>query len=512
MGVCDVPLVDKVCGVVGGVVEATGQAITDGIGAWIAKSMGELAASSADLAARAVDTTTAVDLNASWFRSNYELLLPIGLILIVATFCAQLTRAAIRRDEQALSQAVAGTVVGVMFQFGAIAFTSVALTVVDALSAGVFAASGTNIEAAVRRIVQVSAFGAMFPLGWAVPALVALVLAICMFIYWGVMVFRKVAILILVTLAVFAGAGGGWEAARRWRRGWVEATATLVVSKLLMTIVFALGVAAMGQSNTSDGLSALSDALAGVVVMCLVLMCPLITFKFVHWADESANGADLTTSAGAGAATAYGAAKKTAGKAKAMMARPAGGAAVPGASNGIANGIPAGRAPFGPPPAADSGRSSGGTSGGKEADAADGSAESGPKTATFATDAVSKLAAAGAGTTDAAWEKPDTSGHDTATPPGAATSPTGPDNAPGGGTLTTAPSTLAGTTPPPAGGATPAAAAPPPRNIPATANLATAAPAGGPVAPAVAGTRTGSAGTPRSGAPAGPATAPPTGG
>jgi hypothetical protein len=506
MGVCDVPLVNTVCDAVGGVVEKTGQAITDGIGAWIAKSMGELAGSSADLAARAVDTTTAVDLNATWFRSNYELLLPIGLILIVATFCAQLTRAAIRRDEQALSQAVTGTVVGVMFQFGAIAVTSVALTVVDALSAGVFAASGTSIEAAVRRIVQVSAFGAMFPLGWAVPALVALVLAICMFIYWGVMVFRKVAILILVTLAVFAGAGGGWEAARRWRRGWVEATATLVVSKLLMTIVFALGVAAMGQSNTSDGLSALSDALAGVVVMCLVLCCPLITFKFVHWAGESANGADLTTSAGAGAAVAYGAARKTAGKAKSMMTAPAAGAAaVPGAANGVAKGIPGGRAPFGPPPAADSG----GSSGGKEAGPADHAAESGPNTAAFATDAVSKLAAAGAATTDATRTRPGAAGHEDATPPGGGTSPTGPDSAPGGATLTTAPSTLAGTTPPPAGGDTPAASAPLPRNIPATAAPATAAPAGGPAAPA--GTRAGSAGAPRSGAPAGPAPAPPTG-
>lgn len=502
MGVCDVPLVSTVCDAVGGVVEKTGQAITDGIGAWIAKSMGELAGSSADLAARAVDTTTAVDLNATWFRSNYELLLPIGLILIVATFCAQLIRAAIRRDEQALSQAITGTVVGVMFQFGAIAFTSVALTVVDALSAGVFAASGTNIEAAVRRIVQVSAFGAMFPLGWAVPALVALVLAICMFIYWGVMVFRKVAILILVTLAVFAGAGGGWEAARRWRRGWVEATATLVVSKLLMTIVFALGVAAMGQSNTSDGLSALSDAMAGVVVMCLVLCCPLITFKFVHWAGESANGADLTTSAGAGAAMAYGAAKKTASKAKSMMAPAAGAAAVPGAANGIAKGIPGGRAPFGPPPPADSG----GSGGGQETGAADGSAGSGPNTAGSATDAVSKLAAAGAATTDAALAKPGAAGHEDATPPGGGTSPTGPDNAPGGATLTTAPSTLAGTTPPPADGDTPSAAAPLPRNIPATA-----APAGGPAVPAGTGTRPGGAGALRSSAPAGPAPAPPTG-
>ncbi|UGQ10945.1 ATP-binding protein [Yinghuangia sp. ASG 101] len=349
MSVCETPLIDAVCAAVGGLVSATGEAITNAVGAWIAQSMAELAGNSADLAARAVDATTRVDLNAAWFRENYELLLPIGLVLLVATFCAQLVRAAVRRDEQALSQAVSGTVIGIAFQFGAIAFTSVALTVVDALSTGLWTAGGTNVEASVRRIIQVSTFGAMFPLGWAVVALIAFACSICMFIYWGIMVFRKVAILILVTLAVFAGAGGGWEAARRWRRGWVEATATLVVSKLLMTVVFLLGVTAMGRSDTSDGLAALSDAMAGIVVMCLVLCCPLITFKFVHWACETADGQDLTLAAGAGAQYAYGVGRKTArGSSKATSGAPQGPDSVPGAdSKGVATGIPS---PDGPTP------------------------------------------------------------------------------------------------------------------------------------------------------------------
>lgn len=337
MGVCDVPLVDVVCAAVGGVVQASGEAITAGIGAWIAASMGELAAAAADLAAQAVDSTTAVDLNASWFRSNYEMLLPIGLVLLVATFCAQLVRAAVRRDEQALSQAVTGTVVGVTFQFGAIAVTSVALTVVDALSAGVFAAGHTSVAASIRRIVQVSSLGEVYPLGWAVAALVAVFCAITTFIYWGVMVLRKVAILILVTLAVFAGAGGGWEATRRWRRGWVEATATLVFSKLLMTVVFVLGVAAMGTSGGGDSLAALSDAIAGIVVMLLVLLCPLVTFKFVHWAGDAAQGADTIRTAGAGTSTAAAATRQAGGRLAGAASKPPapqGPDSVPGMADG----------------------------------------------------------------------------------------------------------------------------------------------------------------------------------
>ncbi|MFI0942763.1 ATP-binding protein [Streptomyces sp. NPDC021020] len=346
MGACDLPLVSTVCDAAGSVVSGASSAVTDTIGSWLAKSAGDLAASAADLAAKAVNETTRIDLNAPWFRDNYELLLPIGLVLTVGTFCLQLMLAAWRRDERALAQAVIGTVTGVLFSFSAIAFTTVAITVVDALSDGLFQAAGTSISAAIRRVVEVDELAAMFGLGWGVPALVALGMAIGAFMYWGVMVARKVGVLVLVALAVFAGAGGGWEAAKRWRRGWIEATATLVVSKLLMTVVFLIGVSAMGKSDPADGLGALSDAMAGLVVMVLVLLCPYATYRFVHWASDGGGHDDLHRGGIAGLAVAAGAAK-TAGTLamQAGVGRPApqGPAQVPGAgADGVvASGISA---------------------------------------------------------------------------------------------------------------------------------------------------------------------------
>ncbi|MFJ2158160.1 ATP-binding protein [Streptomyces sp. NPDC087856] len=342
MSVCDYPLMDKVCGAVDFATNPAGT-VTDGIGAWIAKSAGQLAASAADLAAKAVDETTAIDLNAGWFRDSYELLLPIGLALTVGTFCIQLMSAAWRRDERALAQAAIGTMTGVLFSFCAVAFTSVAVTVVDALSDGLFQAANTSVDDAVRRVVKVSELGSMYSLGWGVPSLVALGCAIGAFMYWGVMVARKVGVLVLVALAVFAGSGGGWEVAKRWRRGWIEATATLVVSKLLMTVVFLIGVSAMGKSDASDGMSALSDAMAGIVVMVLVLLCPYATYKFVHWASDGGGHDDTHRTGVAGLAVAAGAAK-TAGS-LAMQTRtgapaPQGPSQVPGAgSDGVASGI-----------------------------------------------------------------------------------------------------------------------------------------------------------------------------
>ncbi|MFD7737655.1 hypothetical protein [Streptomyces sp. MJM8645] len=350
MDICNLPMVAQVCNVVDGInfVSDPGKSITDGIGAWIAKSMGELAASAVDLCAKAVDETTAIDLSAPWFRDNYQLILPIGLILTVGTFCAQLILAAWRRDERALAKAAWGTMTGVLFAFGAISFTAVAVTVVDALSAGLFQAAHTSVADAVRRMIKVSQFGPMFALGWAIPALVAVGSAIGAFLYWCVMVARKVGVLILVVLAAFAGAGGGWEVAQRWRRGWIEATATLIVSKLLMTVVFLVGVSALGKTDAKDGVAALSDAMAGVVIMVMVLLCPYAVYKFVHWATDGSGHDDTHRTGMAGMTVAAGAAK-TAGSLAMQMGTgvpaPQGPAQVPGAGGGgAASGIdPTGR-------------------------------------------------------------------------------------------------------------------------------------------------------------------------
>ncbi|MFF2189693.1 ATP-binding protein [Streptomyces sp. NPDC058155] len=336
MGFCDLPLTDTLCAVGDAASFASdpGKAIGD----WVAKSSGELAAAAADLAATAVNATTTPDLNAAWFRDNYAMLLPIGLTVLVATFCAQLVRAAVKRDGQALTQAFTGTISGVLFAFCAIALTTVAIEVVDALSDGLFKAADLSIETAVRRIVKVSQIAGLTGLGWMIPSITALGAAIGALMYWCVMMVRKVGILVMVTLAVFAGSGGGWEAARRWRRGWLEATATLVVSKLLMTVIFVLGIAAMGNTESTGGLAAFADVMSGIVIMILVLLCPYATFKFVHWAAEGTDGESIHRAGGAGAQLAKQHAEKAARKAASLAATAGTGGAAAGAEAGAAQG------------------------------------------------------------------------------------------------------------------------------------------------------------------------------
>ncbi|MFI5804396.1 ATP-binding protein [Streptomyces sp. NPDC051561] len=322
MGFCDIPVVNSVCDAADAIdfVSDPGGSITDGIGSWIAKSTGEMASSAVEMVAETIDKTTAIDLNAAWFRENYELILPIGLTVLVGTFIAQLVRAAMKRDGRALAQAFTGTASGVLFSFSVIALTTVAIEVTDALSAGLFAAADTSLKEAVQRVVSVGGIASLATSGWLLTGLCAIIAAIGVFMFWCVMLVRKVGILIMVTLAVFAGAGGGWEVARRWRKGWIEATAVLVFSKLLMTIVFLLGISALGNTRAQDGAAALSDVLAGIVIMLLVCLCPYTTFKFVHWAAEGTNGEEIHRAGGAGSQVARQYAERAAKKAASAAA------------------------------------------------------------------------------------------------------------------------------------------------------------------------------------------------
>ena len=113
-----------------------------------------------------------------------------------------------------------------------------------------------------------------------------------------------------------------------------------------MTVIFVLGIAAMGKTDAKDGAAALADVMAGIVIMAMVLLCPYAVFKFVHWAADT-DGESLHRAGGAGAqiARAYGekAARKGAAAAAGGGGAAAGseaGAAAPGGEGAGAGGFP----------------------------------------------------------------------------------------------------------------------------------------------------------------------------
>ena len=114
---------------------------------------------------------------------------------------------------------------------------------------------------------------------------------------WAVLLFRKAAVLLVAVFAPVAFAEAVWDQTRGWSRRWIETMAALVLCKVVIVVVFVLGVSAFatnGTTQTAAGVgkqsssASLSDLLVGLMLLSIAVFAPWLTFKFVHWSGMEA--------------------------------------------------------------------------------------------------------------------------------------------------------------------------------------------------------------------------------
>jgi hypothetical protein len=97
--------------------------------------------------------------------------------------------------------------------------------------------------------------------------------------------------------APVAFAGAAWDQTRAWTRRWIEAMAALVLCKVVIVVVFVVGLGAFGSDGTtttpnSGGTqptaTALSDLLVGLILLSIAAFAPWLTWRFVHWSGMEA--------------------------------------------------------------------------------------------------------------------------------------------------------------------------------------------------------------------------------
>ena len=91
-----------------------------------------------------VASSTTPHLGASWFLSNYDLVLGIAMVVAAVTFMIQVIASLVRREPGMLGRAVTGSAVGVIGGFVVLSVCQLCLTGTDELSSGVLAASGSG--------------------------------------------------------------------------------------------------------------------------------------------------------------------------------------------------------------------------------------------------------------------------------------------------------------------------------------------------------------------------------
>lgn len=274
------------------------------------------AAALGDLALAALDASTTPDLSVPWFRSNLALIATVTLPVLVGLFVAQVISSVLRREPGGLGRALLGVGKATLGAALAIAGTQLALSAVDGMCAFIASASGTTVGAAAARFFRFA--GLATATSPALQILIGMLLAVGFLLLWGVLLFRKAALIVVTVFAPIAFAGSTWDQTRVWTRRWLEVVAALVLSKLVIVVTFVVGASAFsgqgpGGSDPAAGTAPvasadLSDALVGALLLAIAVFSPWLTWRFVHWSGMEAAGAMHSTvaanpiSRGAGAA------------------------------------------------------------------------------------------------------------------------------------------------------------------------------------------------------------------
>ena len=288
--VCGV--LSPVCGVVGGVVGGAGGAAADAVLAGIGGAFVVAAQQVAEVAFAALDATTDVNLTASWFTKNVAVLAAIAVPVVVGLFALQVIGSVLRREPGGLGRAVVGVGKATLGASLAIAITQLALVATDGVCRYIAASAGTSVHGAVQRFLVVSWLsGGVGPI---LQMLLGLAIIIGSLLLWSVLLFRKAAVLLVAVFAPVAFAGSVWDQTQTWMRKWIEVMTSLVLCKIVIVVVFVVGLSAFGgDGSTTSGskqstVGSLSDVLVGLLLLSIAVFAPWLTWRFVHWSGIEA--------------------------------------------------------------------------------------------------------------------------------------------------------------------------------------------------------------------------------
>ncbi|NMR19199.1 hypothetical protein [Cellulomonas fimi] len=243
---------------------------------------------------RSLDETTGIDLTAAWFRGNVAVIAAVALPVVVGLFVVQVLTSVLRREPGGLARAVVGVGKALVGSALALAVTQLALSAVDGICAFIAASADTTVSAAVSRFFDFVAMSTV--LGPGLQLVVGFLLIVGLIALWGVMVFRKAALLLIAVFAPIAFAGSAWDQTRIWTRRWLEIVAALVFCKVAIVVVFVVGASAFagvgptttGQTTAPAAGQGLSDVLVGLLLLSIAVLAPWLTWRFLHWSGMEA--------------------------------------------------------------------------------------------------------------------------------------------------------------------------------------------------------------------------------
>jgi type IV secretion system protein TrbL len=259
-----------------------------------------------------IGASTSINLDSLQLRRDMVATAAIALTLTLGLFLIQVITSTIRREPAGLGRAAKGLAVALVMSVFAFSLTKILLGAVDQLSAGIVAyAMGTDLAGLGTRLKIASLETLANP---AMRLLFSLVIIAAVVVLWAAMMIRKMLIIIGAVLTPMAFSGATADITAGWVRRWVEFMAAMIASKLLLVIIFMIGVSVMEGAGISAHPGAgqqLTQVATGSLILLLAGFAPWLAIKMFHFTGDALHTAHATAvAAPSGARAVLGAPQK----------------------------------------------------------------------------------------------------------------------------------------------------------------------------------------------------------
>lgn len=236
-----------------------------------------------------INTATEVHVGGPGWAKYLAITGALAAVIGVGLFVIQVIVSSLRRDPGGMGRALRGLLVAFVAGGAAIAVTQILLSATDALSNGIMQVGlgTTNWHSAGALLLGTTALGALAP---ATLLVVALAMLFAVGMVWVALVVRKLLLIISAVFAPVAFAGSLADVTVGWTRKWIEYTVALAFSKVILVIIFVVGLGVLDNNVGGAGAGVtqqVTQVATGLLILAVAGFAPWAAIRIVHFAGNS---------------------------------------------------------------------------------------------------------------------------------------------------------------------------------------------------------------------------------
>ena len=283
---------DLITDAAGAVAGWSWEQVADGIARWVLGAIAEMINGVLNF----LKTTTRPDVTDAWFSGNgspYAAVRNVSAVLLIGFLLAGIIQGLVAGDTSGMIRRVGvDAPVAVLGMIATTVVVDVLLDLTDSLSTAVLG----NATGPTLSFIEGFGVGANLLTGGFSTVVIGLVAVVAAVMVWIELMVRASLMYLLVALSPLAFAASVWPAAKGVLRRLIELMLAVIVSKLVISIALAVGVAALGGAGSAAGpepgvgewaAQGLGTLVVGTSILCLAAFSPFVVLKLIPVAEAA---------------------------------------------------------------------------------------------------------------------------------------------------------------------------------------------------------------------------------